>query len=99
MIRDWFDAREAVTFAQGVVRDINRLFPHEKKSKKPTSTKKDRQKLDALVLRTRAFAQQHKLNVYKKAKLLNTIKWSMRDAGYEEATVDEIIALLAPLLG
>jgi hypothetical protein len=98
MIRDWFDAREAVTFAQGVVRDIDRLFPHEPHRKKTTTVKKDRKKLDALVLRTRAFAQQHRLNVYKKAKLLNTIKWRMRDAGHEEALIDEIISLLTPLL-
>ena len=98
MIRDWFDARDAVTFAQGLVRDIDRLFPLGPQKTKPTSIKKDRKKLDALVLRTRAFAQQHKLNVYKKAKLLNTIKWRMRDAGHEESLIDEIISLLTPLL-
>jgi hypothetical protein len=98
MIREWFDARDAVAFAQGIVRDIDRLFPLAPQKRKPTSIKKDRKKLDALVLRTRAFAQQHKLNVYKKAKFLNTIKWQMRDAGHEKALIDEIISLLTPLL-
>lgn len=98
MIREWFDAREAVAFARGIARDIDRLFPPAPQKKKPTSAKKDQKKLDSLVLRTRTFAQQHKLNVYKKAKLLNTIKWELRDAGHEEALVDEIVALLTPLL-
>jgi hypothetical protein len=99
MIRDWFDSREAVAFALGLVQDIARLFPLDPQRKKPTSIKKDRKKLDALVIRTRTFAQEHKLNVYKKAKLLNAVKWQMRDAGHDEALIDEIIALLAPLLG
>jgi hypothetical protein len=98
MIREWFDAREAVAFAREVARDIDRLFPPSPQKKRPTSAKKDQKKLDGLVVRTRAFAQQHKLNVYKKAKLLNAIKWELRDAGHEDSLIDEVLALLAPLL-
>lgn len=98
MIRDWFDAKEAVGFARGLAKDIDRLFPIAHEQRNPASAKKDRKKLDGLVLRTRTFAQQHKLNVYKKAKLLNTIKWELRDAGHEQALINEIVALLTPLL-
>ena len=98
MIRDWFDAREAVSFARAIARDIDRLFPTTPQKKKPASTKRNQKKLDALVLRTRTFAQQHKLNIYKKGKILNTIKWELRDAGHEEALIDEIVALLTPQL-
>jgi hypothetical protein len=98
MIREWFDAREAVEFARGIARDVNRLFPPAPQKKTPTSAKKDRKKLDSLVFRTRRFAQTHKLNVYKKAKLLNTIKWELRDAGHEETLINEVVSLLTPLL-
>jgi hypothetical protein len=98
MIREWLDAREAVAFAREIAREIDRLFPPSPQKKKPTSAKKDQKKLDGLIIRTRAFAQQHKLNVYKKAKLLNTIKWELRDAGHEETLINEVLALLAPLL-
>ena len=98
MIREWFDAREAVAFAREIARDIDRVFPPSLEKRKPTSAKKDQKKLDGLILRTRTFAQRHKLNVYKKAKLLNTIKWELRDAGHEESLIDEILALLTPLL-
>ena len=98
MIRDWFDTKEAVTFAQGIARDINRLYPPAPDKKAPMSAKKDLKKLDSIVLRTRNFAQQHKMNVYKKAKLLNTIKWELRDAGQDSALVDSIVASLTPLL-
>jgi hypothetical protein len=98
MIREWFDTREAVAFARGIARDIDRLFPPAARKRRPTSEKKDQKKFDGLVLRTRAFAQQHRLNIYKKAKLLNTIKWELRDAGHEEPLINEVLALLAPLL-
>lgn len=98
MILDWFNAGEAVTFGREIAREIDRLFPPTPQNKKSTSAKKDQKKLDSLMVRTRTFAQQHKLNIYKKAKLLNTIKWELRDGGHEEALINEIIALLTPLL-
>ena len=98
MIRDWFDASEAVAFGREIAHDVDQLFPPTPEKKKPASAKKEQRKLDSLVRRTRTFAQQHKLNVYKKAKLLNTIKWELRDAGHQETLIDEIIVLLTPLL-
>ena len=74
MILDWFNAGEAVAFAREIARDIDRLFPPTPQKRKPSPVKKDQKKFGNLVVRTRTFTQQHKLNVYKKAKLLNTIK-------------------------
>ncbi len=34
--------------------------------------------------RIRLFKQEETLNVYKIAKLLNTFKWELKDAGYDE---------------
>ena len=99
MIREWLDTQEVVAFAQGIAKELDRLFPSTEVPKQKTiSPKKEQKKLDSVALRTRAFADGHKLNVYKKAKLLNTIKWELRDAGHEEALIDEIIAFLTPLL-
>ena len=81
-----------------LARDIDKLFPLTSQRKRPASAKKDRKKLDGLVLRTQKFAQQHRMNVYKKAKLLNTIKWELRDSGHDDALIDEVVGLLAPLL-
>ncbi len=98
MIRDWFDASGAVEFGRTVAKDVNRIFPSTPDSRKTHSPKKDRKKLDGILRRTREFAQQHRLNVYKKAKLLNTVKWELREAGQDENVIDEVIALMAPLL-
>ena len=99
MIREWFDTRDVVAFAREIARDLNRMHPTGNDARNPNPTKKDRKKLDSIILRTRTFAQQRDLNVYKKAKLLNTIKWELRDAGQDPALIDEIIASLTPLLG
>lgn len=102
MILDWFDAREAVAFGKEISLDIKRLFPVSISEKSPAvSAKKDRKsqkKLDGLALRTRAFALEHSLNIYKKARLLNTIKWELREQGQDESLIDELVRLLAPLL-
>ncbi len=98
MVRGWFDASEAQSFAREIARDINTLFPADRAGRKPISARKNAKKLDGLIRRTRTFAQQHKLNVYKRAKLLNTVKWQLREAGHEDALIDEVVALLAPQL-
>lgn len=98
MILDWFNAEEAVIFAQEIVRDINRLFPPAEQRGKAIPAKEYKKKFDSLIVRTRTFSLKHKLNIYKKAKLLNTIKWEMRDAGHEDVVINELISIIAPLL-
>jgi hypothetical protein len=98
MILDWFNAREAVLFAKEIVRDVNRLFPPADQKGKAIPAKAYQKKFDGLITRIRTFSLKHKLNVYKKAKLLNTIKWEMRDAGHEEAITNEFISFITPLL-
>ncbi len=85
-------------FAQGIVRDVNRLFPPADQKGKPIPAKEYQKKFDSLIARTRAFSLKHKLNIYKKAKLLNTIKWEMKDAGHEDAVIKEFISFIVPLL-
>jgi len=98
MILDWFNAEEAVSFAHETVREINRLFPPSEQKGKAIPTKEFQKKFDGLVTRSRAFVLKNKLNIYQKAKLLNTIKWEMRDAGHDESVIDEFISFLTPLL-
>jgi len=98
MILNWFNAVEAVSFAQEMVLDINGLFPPTSQKGKAIPKKVFEKKFEGLFIRVHAFATKHKLNLYKKAKLLNTIKWGLREAGHEDAFIDEVIALFAPLL-
>ena len=98
MILDWFNAGEAVLFAKEIVRDINRLFPPAEQKGKAIPAKAYRKKFDSLIARIQTFSTKHKLNIYKKAKLLNAIKWEMKDAGHEEIIIDEFISFITPLI-
>ena len=98
MILDWFNAEEAVLFAHEIVREVNRLFPPAEQKGKAIPAKEYQRKFDSLIVRVRTFSSKHRLNIYKKAKLLNAIKWEMKDAGHEEVIVNEFISFLAPLL-
>jgi hypothetical protein len=98
MILDWFNAGEAVLFAREIVREINRLFPPQDQKGKTIPAKTYQKKFDSLITRIRTFSLKHKLNIYKKAKLLNAIKWEMKDAGHEEVIINEFISFIAPLL-
>jgi hypothetical protein len=99
MLLDWLDASEAIAFAKGIARDVGLLFPLNPQKKLSASKKTERKnskKLESIVVRTRAFKQSHRLNVYKKGRFLNTLKWELRAAGYEDSLIDEIVALLTP---
>lgn len=85
-------------FAHDIVREVNRLFPPSEQKGKAIPVKTYQKKFESLIVRVRTFSSQHKLNLYKKAKFLNTIKWDMREAGHEEVIVSEFISFLAPLL-
>ena len=98
MILDWFSAGETVLFGQAIVREINRLFPPADQKGKAMPAKTYQKKFDSLVIRIRTFSAKHKLNIYKKAKLLNTIKWEMKDVGHEKDIIDEFISFITPLL-
>ena len=63
MILDWFNAEEAVLFAQEIVRDINLLCPPEHQKGKAIPVKVYQKKFGSLIDRTRAFASKHKLNI------------------------------------
>jgi hypothetical protein len=98
MVLDWFNAGEAVLFAQEIVRTINRLFPPADQRGKAIPAKEYKKKFDSLIARIQTFSSKHKLNIYKKAKLLNTIKWEMKGAGHEEVIIKEFISFITPLL-
>ena len=37
---------------------------------------------NAVILRVQAFANEYRLDIYKKAQFGNRIKWALREAGY-----------------
>lgn len=57
------------------------------KKKFATKTQETLKKID---LQVQQFRAGHPSNFYKKAKLGNSFKWTLRDAGYDKEYVDEL---------
>jgi hypothetical protein len=89
MVLRWLDTKEVDEFADSVVAELLQRFP-------PTgldlSTRKaiDRvvRNVDKLALRVADFARARKLNLYKKARFGNRVKWALKEAQYPEQFVE-----------
>ncbi len=90
----WFDARESKEFGIALADFFIERLPLEATGKKNKSLEKKKEVLDKGILKVRAFKQEHKLNVYKKAQLGNVFKWRMREANYDPEFVDELTNIL-----
>lgn len=89
MILRWFDTKEVDEFADSIVAELLQRFP-------PTgvdlATRKaiDRvmKNVERIGARVADFGRERKLNVYKKARFGNRIKWSLKEAKYPDLFVD-----------
>jgi len=98
MVIRWFDASEVIAFAEEIVLEIEKLFPLDERHAKSRNMKKEQKRLNSLLVRVRSYAMNAPLNVYKKAKFLNTIKWKLHDAGHEQQFISDVVALLTTSL-
>ena len=95
------DAIEA--FANALVTGFNKRFPPALESElggdklKPAGTLG--KVVGELERQAVAFQQEHRLGVYGKAKLINSIKWQMKELGYSDRFTDVTAANLAQVLG
>jgi hypothetical protein len=68
----------------------------------PRKDKKVAQKtqaaLDTIALRVQQFQRNHPLNLYTRAKLATRFKWTLKDAGYDAAYVEQLTEWLVKRL-
>ena len=91
MIGDWFKVREVDEFADSIVADLVKRYPPsgvEAPAKK--AAEKLRKTHDAIFGRIESFARTHDLNIYKKARLGNRIKWALLESAYPSDFVDTL---------
>ena len=91
MLLRWFDAREAKAFGEELARYYDSEFRAIGKSSASKQEDKHRRLLGRLLQRAKQFAQQHPLNVYRKAKLSNRLKWTLKDLGYDDELIDRLV--------
>lgn len=89
MILRWFDTKEVDEFADSVVAELQQRFPP---SGVDLSTRKaiDRvmKNVERIGARVADFGRARRLNVYKKARFGNRIKWALKEAKYPDPFVD-----------
>jgi len=90
MALGWFNASEAKEFGVTLAHFyMNRIPPGDSDGKNKSIAKKQ-EVINKLFLQLAQYKLEHKLNIYKKAQLGNVFKWTLKDAGYDPAFVDEL---------
>ena len=86
----WLDAKDEQAFGKSIAQFYSERVPFESPFSKKKFAAKTQETLKKLDLQVQQFKSDHPLNVYKKAKLGNAFKWTLRDAGYDGEYVDEL---------
>ena len=91
MIASWFDCKAVDAFADTAVADlVRRVPPPSIDSVGKNTAKRLKSTHDMIFARAEAFARTTPLNIYKKARLGNRVKWALREAGYADDFVDAL---------
>jgi hypothetical protein len=95
-----FNTKEIEEFATTLATDLGRRFPPASEARTdPGAQHQIKVILEGLGARAVRFNKEHKLGIYKKAKLGNVFKWKLKDLGYSndfaERATKEIVTRLA----
>ncbi len=84
-----FDTKELEAFAIVLADDLGRRFPPKSEARTDPGAKHQiKVILDGLAARAVRYHEEHKLGVYKKAKLANVFKWKLAEIGYSKPFID-----------
>ena len=98
MALKWFDTSHVDAFSASLVKLFAARFPASEFSQPGKRQEERFRKLHALMVSEMLrFLRENKLNVYLKARLANQFKWSLKEAGYPDAFIDELAYELAAL--
>ena len=97
----WLSAKKSEKFGSELALLLMELVPKEVVLKDGKLSSKSNYAREKMLKKIRQFKQEEILNFYKTAKLLNTFKWTLNDAGYDKALADSfaswiLISLRSP---
>lgn len=83
-------SKDVDAFAATLASDLAKRYPPalDKGGERKVSQKRLTSILEDIFARAVDFRQQHKLGVYKKARLGNTFRWELQEMGYSEKFVE-----------
>lgn len=84
----WLSTKKSESFGQELASMLMELVPKDALLVESKRLSKSNYAKEKLQKRIRQFKQEEVLNFFKTAKLLNTFKWALKDAGYDEAFVE-----------
>lgn len=89
MIFKWtFGTKEIESFARSLAADFAQKCPADSAK---TGNRALQIAQDDLVRNARQFGRERRLGLYKKAKFSNTLKWELKDMGYDDKLIDDIL--------
>ena len=84
-ILKFLDTKEIADFATLLAEDLARRFPPTSEARTDPGAKHQLKViLEGLGARAVRFHKEHKLGIYKKAKLGNVFKWKLKEVGFSE---------------
>jgi hypothetical protein len=90
---------ELEEFAQGLAGDLGRRFPPASEARTDNGAQHQLKVImEGLSARAVRYHEQHRLGVYKKAKLANVFKWKLSELGYSKPFVDRATKEIATRL-
>ncbi len=84
----WLSAKKSEKFGAEMALLLMELIPKEVVLKDSKLSSKSNYAREKMLKKIRQFKQEEILNFYKTAKLLNTFKWTLNDAGYDKTLSD-----------
>lgn len=88
----WRDNKKHDEFARTLADEFIKRFPNDAAHSVPN--RKNRQQLDKVIINLHAkasnYSQEYNLGLYSKARVANTFKWSLKEAGYNPEFIDDI---------
>ncbi len=90
-ILDIFDTKDLENFASGLAEDLARRFPPASESRTdPGAAHQLKVILEGLATRAVRYRGQHKLGLYKKAKLGTVFQWKLKELGFSDLFAERV---------
>ncbi len=98
MLVQWFNAADAVAFGKQMAEDIARIVPPDASRAPGKKGRKQIDKFERAILHASDLRAKVPLNVYKRARCANTLRWALLDKGYPKPFVEEVVRLVVTRL-
>jgi len=91
VLGDWSRRREIDAFATALAQDLANRFPPKSETRRDKGAKNQLTSIThALYAQAAKFKHDKALGIYGKAKLGNTFRWRLKEAGYSANFVEEV---------